>query len=54
MAKIYYRSINAGTKTISDVPTLWLNNVKSLFRADVVNGKITAERYKEVIGEDFE
>lgn len=54
MAKIYYRSINAGTKTISDVPTLWLNSVKALFRADVVSGKITAERYKEITGEDYE
>ena len=53
MAKVYYRSIYAGTKTIDDVPARWLSDVKALFAADVASGKITAEQYKEYTGEDY-
>ena len=53
MAKIYYRSIYAGTKTIEDVPSRWVNDVKALFRADVASGKITEERYEELVGEPY-
>ena len=54
MAKIYQKSIYAGTKTIDEVPEKWLNAVKALFRADVESGKITKERYKELTHEDYD
>jgi hypothetical protein len=53
MAKVFYRSIYAGTKTINDVPARWLDDVKALFKVDVASGKITAERYEEITGEPY-
>lgn len=54
MAKIYYRSIYAGTKTIEDVPARWVEQVKALFRADVVSGLISADKYEEITGEPYD
>ncbi len=53
MAKIYYRSIIGGSKTINDVPSRWVDQVKALFAADVASGLITKEQYKEYTGEDY-
>ena len=51
MAKIYYRSIIGGTKTIADVPDRWVDQVKELFKADYDSGKITEEQYRQYLGE---
>lgn len=54
MAKIYWRRIKAGTRVYADVPTDGLKaEIKELAKADVRSGEITAERYKELIGEDY-
>jgi len=53
MAKIYYRSIIGGTKTIDDVPARWVDQVKALFAVDVEKGLITEEQYKKYTGEDY-
>ena len=54
MAKIYWRRIKAGTRFFADVPTDALKTeIKELAKQDVVNGEITAETYKELIGEDY-
>ena len=54
MAKIYWRRIKAGTRFFNDVPTEALKaEIKELAMADVENGIITAEQYKELIGEDY-
>ena len=34
MAKIYYRWIKAGKKTIDDVPAMWKESVQKLLDAD--------------------
>lgn len=34
MAKIYYRQIKAGKKTIEDVPERWQDEVQALLDAD--------------------
>ena len=54
MAKIYWRRIKAGTRFFADVPTEALKEqIKELAKADVADGVITAEQYKELIGEDY-
>ena len=54
MAKIYWRRIKAGTRFYADVPTDKLKaEIKELAIQDVKDGEITAEQYKELIGEDF-
>lgn len=53
MAKIYYNLINAGCKTINDVPVIWKEQVKCLYKSDVKDGIMTANRYKEIIMEDY-
>lgn len=53
MAKIYYNLINAGLKIYDVVPNPWKLQVKDLYKMDVKDGIITAEKYKEVIGEDY-
>ena len=54
MAKIWHNRILAGTRTFEEVPQTWKSQVKTLFRADVVNGVITAEEYEGIIGEPYE
>ena len=54
MAKIYWRTIKRGTRTFADIPTVKLQaEVKALAMQEVADGVITAEQYKEFIGEDF-
>lgn len=54
MAKIYWRRIKAGTRFYEDIPTEKLKaEVKELAKQDVANGVITAEQYKELIGEEY-
>lgn len=54
MAKIYWRRIKAGTRLFEDVPTDKLKTeIKALAQQDVEAGEITAEQYKEFIGEEY-
>lgn len=53
MAKIYRNRILAGTVLFEDVPLNWKNQTKLLLRKDVVDGVITAEQYKVLVGEDY-
>ena len=53
MSKIYWRTIKRGTRTFDSVPDNLKDDVKALAIADVENGEITAEQYKEFIGEDY-
>lgn len=53
MAKIYWRTIKRGTRTFDAVPAHLKEAVKHLALAEVQDGTITAEQYKEYIGEDY-
>ena len=54
MAKIYWRRIKARTRFFADVPTEKLQDeIRELAKADVESGEITAEQYKEFIGEEY-
>jgi hypothetical protein len=54
MAKIYWRRIKAGTRFFVDVPTDALKaEIKELAMQDVAAGEISAEQFKELIGEDY-
>ena len=53
MAKIYWRTIKRGTRTFADVPENLKDAIKHLALAEVRDGEITAEQYKEYIGEDY-
>jgi len=54
MAKIYWRRIKAGTRFFADVPKEELKEeIRELAKQDVIDGVITAEQYKEFIGEDY-
>ena len=54
MAKIYWRTIKRGTRTFASVPANLKDEVKALALAEVESGEITAEQYKELIGEAAE
>lgn len=51
MAKIWRNRLEAGTQKWADCPGRYREDVKTLMRADVDNGIITAERYQEIVGE---
>ena len=53
MAKIYWRTIKRGTRTFADVPAHLQDEIRALALAEVEDGTITAEQYKELIGEDY-
>ena len=54
MTPIYWRRIKAGTRTYASIPDEAIKaEVKQLAKADVVSGVITAEEYKQLIGEDY-
>lgn len=55
MAKIYWRRIKAGTRFYADVPNEELKaEIKAFAMAEVESGEITAEEYKQFIGEAYE
>ena len=54
MAKIYWRTIKRGTRSFADLPNESMKEqVKALAMQDVADGELSAERYKELIGEDY-
>ena len=51
---IYWRRIKAGARTYASIADATVKaEVKDLAKADVASGEITAERYNELIGEDY-
>lgn len=50
----YWRSIKRGNRTFESIPANVKDDVKALAKQDVVDGVITADEYKEYIGEDYE
>lgn len=53
MAKIWRNRLIAGTQVWADCPAKYRDAVKALLRADVEAGRITAERYQEIVGEEY-
>lgn len=53
MNAIWANRLIAGTKTWDEMPESRLNGVKAELAERVESGKITAERYKEITGEDY-
>ena len=53
MAKIYWRTIKRGTRTLAEVPENLREEVKALAKQDVIDGVIHKDQYKEFIGEDY-
>lgn len=53
MAKIWRNRLEAGTQKWADCPERYRAEVDALLKADVVSGKITAERYREITGKDY-
>ena len=54
IAHSYWRSIKRGTRTFESVPDSVKEDVRTLARADVEDGVITAEQYEQYIGEPFD
>lgn len=53
VAKIWRNRIIAGTKTYDECPAKYKGMVLEFLRADVAAGIITAEKFKELTGEDY-
>ena len=54
MAKIWRNRLIAGTQKFEDCPVKYKDEVVALLRQDVVDGVITAERFKEITDMDYE
>lgn len=53
MNKIWANRLIAGTKTWDEMPASRQSAVKTILAERVEDGEITAERYKEITGEDY-
>jgi hypothetical protein len=53
MDKIWANRLVAGTKTWAEMPASRRAGVKAELAKRVTKGKIIAERYKEITGEDY-
>ena len=49
IAYSYWRSIKRGNRTFGSIPDSVKNDVRTLAQADVQNGVITPEQYKQYI-----
>lgn len=54
MAKVYWRTIKNGVRTLADVPNALQAAVRELARMDVAAGVITKEQYEAWMGEPCE
>jgi hypothetical protein len=54
MDKIWANRLVAGTKTWAEMPASRRTGVKRELAKRVTDGEITAERYKEITGEDYD
>lgn len=53
IAHSYWRRIKDGARTFESVPANVRDDVRTLAQTDVANGVITAEEYKNFIGEEY-
>ena len=53
IAHSYWRSIKRGNRTFESIPASVKEDVRTLAQADVSEGVITPEEYKDYIGEDY-
>ena len=53
IAHSYWRTIKAGIRTFESVKDNVKDDVRTLAKADVVSGVITAEEYQQYIGESY-
>ena len=53
IAHSYWRSIKRGTRTFESIPDSVKDDVRTLAKADVQEGVITAEQYEQYIGEPY-
>lgn len=53
IAKVYWRSVQRGTRTFAAVPSELQQDVKTLARQAAAAGKISAEAYQQYIGEPY-
>lgn len=53
MARIWANRLEAGTFTWADVPQSRKAAVREVLRGDVASGKLTPERYEEIVGEEY-
>lgn len=53
MAKIWRNRIIAGTQTFASCPDRYKADVRTLLRADVESGAITAEVFETLTGETY-
>ena len=53
MEKIWRNRLEAGTQKWEECPEKYRAKVDALLKEDVASGKITAERYKEITGNDY-
>lgn len=53
IAHSYWRSIKRGARTFESIPDSVKEDVRTLARADVESGEITAEEYEQYIGETY-
>lgn len=54
MNRIWANRLEAGTQLWADVPESRKNAVDAILRQDVADGVITAERYTEITGKEYE
>ena len=54
MAKIWRNRIEAGDQLFSHCPEKYRSQVLTLMRQDVVDGKISAERFEDLTGIPYE
>lgn len=54
MNRIWANRLEAGTQIWADVPESRKSAVDAILKQDVADGIITAERYKEITGNDYE
>ena len=53
MARIYAELIVAGRKTFDEFPAQIKEDVKVVLQSYVAEGRITPERYEELVGEPY-
>ncbi len=53
MAKIWANRLIAGTQEWASAPPFRVEAVKTELKSRVVSGEITADKYKEITGEEY-
>lgn len=52
MARIWVRRLEAGTQKFESCPTRYKEQVKTILKQDVEDNVISADKYKEITGEE--